>query len=86
MHMDRAVFDLKVSVHAVSLYILICALLDEGREPTVDAVRSQWSASEEALRAAAAELAARKVVSMETEGDFAGSFSVLPSSQWIPIE
>ncbi|WP_448384008.1 hypothetical protein [Desulfosoma sp.] len=85
MHMDRAVFDLKVSVHAVSLYILICALLDDGREPTVDAVRSQWSASEEALQAAAAELAARGVVRMESDGGLSGRFSLQPSAQWIRV-
>jgi hypothetical protein len=86
MHMDRSVFDLKVSVHAVSLYILICALLDDGREPTVDAVRTQWSASEEALQAAAAELAARGVVRVESDGGLSGRFSLQPSAQWIWME
>ncbi len=85
MHMDRAVFDLKVSVHAVSLYILICALLDDGREPTVDAVRAQWSASEDALQEAVAELAARGVILLDPQGDLSGRFSVQPSVQWIRI-
>ncbi|MEJ5364852.1 MAG: hypothetical protein WHS86_07115 [Desulfosoma sp.] len=83
MHMNRAVFDLKVSVHAVSLYILICALLDDGREPTVEAVRSQWAASQEALQAAAAELAARGVVRMESESGVPSRFLVQPSAQWV---
>lgn len=85
MHMDRAVFDLKVSVQAVSLYILICALLDDGREPTLDAVRAQWSASESAFQDAVAELAARGVIRLDPEGGLPSRFSVQPSAQWIRI-
>lgn len=85
MHMDRAVFDLGVSVHAVSLYILICGLLDEGREPTMEAVLTQWTDSKDALQAAVEELAARGVIGVETGQGFSGRFSVQPSAQWIRL-
>ncbi len=83
MLMDRAVFDLGVSVHAVSLYILICALEDEGREPSFELVRHQWTASEEALWKAAGELEHQKVIRIESEGESSGRFWVQPSHQWL---
>ncbi len=36
MHMDRAIFNLEASVEATSLYILLCALLDQGEPLTLD--------------------------------------------------
>lgn len=83
MHMDRAVFDLKMSVHAVSLYILICSLLDEGREVTLEAIKTQWPASEDALLKAARELEAQGVIRIHPESSSPGWFTVRPSSEWV---
>ncbi|ROR02983.1 hypothetical protein [Desulfosoma caldarium] len=83
MQMDRAVFDLGMSVHAVSLYILICALADEGRDSTLEAVRGQWTASEDALWTAAKELERHKVLRIEMESESSGRFWVQPSHEWI---
>ena len=41
MHMDRAIFDMNLSVAATSLYILLCSLQDEEREPTLNTARRQ---------------------------------------------
>lgn len=54
--MDRAIFDMNLGVEATSLYILICALNDQGEVPTLDRIRVQWNGSSEGLLHAAEEL------------------------------
>ena len=78
MHMDRAIFDLNASVGAASLYILVCALLDQGEQGiTLDRVSVQWNGSREELHAAAEELVRRGVL---TGGD--GHFHVNSKEKW----
>ncbi len=62
MNMDRAIFDLKVSVEATSLYILLCALMDGGQAPTLEHARQKWTGTEESLLTAAMELIRRCVI------------------------
>ncbi len=62
MNMDRAIFDLKVSVEATSLYILLCALMDGGQAPTLENARQKWTGTEESLLAAAQELVRKCVI------------------------
>ena len=62
MNMDRAIFDLKISVEATSLYILLCALMDGGQAPTLKNALLKWTGSEESLMAAARELIARCII------------------------
>jgi hypothetical protein len=62
MNMDRAIFDIKVSVEATSLYILLCALMDGGQAPTLENARLKWTGTVESLLAAAQELVRRCVV------------------------
>lgn len=61
-HMDQAIFHLKASVPATSLYILICSMLDEGEVPTLDRARGQWNGTEENLKEALEELAQRGIL------------------------
>jgi len=68
MHMDRAIFNLGLSVEATSLYILICALLDQKEVPTLNRARIQWNDSEEKLLSAVEELAERGVVARRPAG------------------
>lgn len=62
MAMERAIFQLKASVEATSLYLLVCALMDEGIPATLQNIRVRWTESEEALSAAAEELVQRGVL------------------------
>jgi hypothetical protein len=62
MHMDRAIFDLNASVEATSLYILICALLDQQELPTLKRAKVQWNGSGENLMSATEELMRRGVL------------------------
>ena len=64
MNMDRAIFDLNISIEATSLYILLCALMDAGEEPTLENASLKWTGTEEALAAAARELVERCVVAV----------------------
>ncbi|SPF39866.1 conserved hypothetical protein [Syntrophobacter sp. SbD1] len=63
MNMDRAIFDLKASVEATSLYILLCALMDAGLAPTLENALQRWTGTEQALNTAARELIERCVLS-----------------------
>jgi len=56
VNMDRAIFELNASVEATSLYILICALMDQGEPPSLNSARERWNGTTESLHAAAAEL------------------------------
>jgi hypothetical protein len=60
--MDRAIFNLKTSVEATSLYILLCALLDQGETLTLNRARVQWNGTTEELVKAAEELAEKGVL------------------------
>ncbi len=62
MNMDRAIFELKASVEATSLYILLCALMDAGEPPTLELALPKWTGTEESLHAAAEELISRCVI------------------------
>ncbi len=62
MHMDRAIFHLKASIPATSLYILICSMLDEGEEPTLERARQMWNGTEENFHEALTELNKRGIL------------------------
>ncbi len=62
MNMDRAIFDLKISVEAASLYIVLCALMDAGQAPTLENARQKWTGTDESLLTAALELLRRGVI------------------------
>jgi hypothetical protein len=60
--MDRSIFNLRASVEATSLYILLCALADEREPLTLERARLQWNGTSENLLEAAAELGQRGVL------------------------
>ncbi len=62
MNMDRAIFEVKASVEATSLYILLCALMDSEQPPTLENALLKWTGSEESLVAAAEELIKRGII------------------------
>ena len=62
MNMDRAIFDIKISIEATSLYILLCALMDAGEAPTLENALPKWTGSGEVLLTAATELIERCVI------------------------
>lgn len=62
VQMDRAIFNLNASVEATSLYILLCAVEDQGAPLTLKEARTKWNGTAESLMAAAEELIRRGVM------------------------
>jgi hypothetical protein len=83
MHMDRLIFELKVSVEATSLYILMCAFLDQGEAPTLEHAKGRWSGDEGSLVKAASELMERGVLERALPVPMDRPLNVLPSDQWL---
>lgn len=82
MQMNRAIFDLNLSVEATSLYILTCALLDQGESPTLNRIRLQWNGSEQGLLAAVEELLKHNVVTASQPIRQEEPLQVNPKSRW----
>jgi hypothetical protein len=82
MHMDRNIFNLRVSVEATSVYILICSLLDQGQSPTLQQIRSLWNGTEDSLRRALLELMERQVLSSARDLPEDYPLAVYPGNQW----
>ena len=67
--MDRAIFDLSLSVEATSAYILLDSLTDSGRRPAhPEALFASWNADPQALADALTELENHRIISQEAEG------------------
>jgi len=76
--MDRAIFDLGLSVEATSAYILLDSLTDSGRRPAPrEVLFSSWNAEPQALEEALAELERRGIIRQEAEG-----IDLLPANDW----
>lgn len=81
--MDRRIFSHGLSVEAVSLYILCCTLVDQGRTVSRRNIAPVWNSSEEDLNTAFSELEKRGVV-RRILSDLAGNdvFRVMDSGEW----
>jgi hypothetical protein len=82
MHMDRAIFNLKISIEATSAYLLLCALLDEARPSSMAEIRSLWNGAPESLERALEELLQRRVIERTLLGTDDHRYRVRPSREW----
>jgi hypothetical protein len=82
MHMDRAIFDLKISMEATSAYILICSLMDEGHLPALVTIQSLWNGDETSLQTALDELMARQVLQPYRELSPDTKVTINPPDKW----
>lgn len=85
MTMDRAIFDLQLSVDSTSLYILACAVLDQGETPTLNRMRLQWNGSGEGLRKAAEDLIERGILVVNPPLTDSKPLQVNPKGKWQKI-
>lgn len=76
--MDQRIFELKLSVEATSLYLLMVGLADGGASLSLQTVAPFWNGGEAELDAAFAELEARKVA-LAGAG---GAWVINPPEQW----
>ena len=79
--MDNTIFDLGLSVHATSLYILVDALLQEGEKISLDACEARWSATCEEMHEALEELKARGIVDVVD-----GHVEIKESETWKQVD
>ncbi|MBP8645984.1 MAG: hypothetical protein KBH99_07685 [Syntrophobacteraceae bacterium] len=82
MHMERGIFELKASVEATSLYILLCALLDQGQSPSLERARVYWNGTDEGLTRAVEELIHRGVIERIDPLSEQVSLVVTPKTRW----
>ena len=83
--MDRAIFDLNLGVEATSLYILACAIIDQGETATLERIRLQWNASEQDLFHAIEVLIDRGVLAAESPVHERESLHINPKEKWRPL-
>lgn len=82
MHMDRAIFDLRASMEATSLYILLSSLLDQGQVPSLENARAKWNGTEEELLNAVDELMQRRVLEEVRPIPEKESLNINSSTRW----
>jgi hypothetical protein len=80
--MDRLIFELKASVQATSLYILMCAFLDQGEAPTLEQAKGRWNGDEESLIQAATELMGHGVLERANPVPMDLPLTIMPSEKW----
>jgi hypothetical protein len=80
--MDTQIFNLKLSMFATSLYILICALVNDGVMATEEAISARWNDTDETLKSAMAELQLWRVVEKKAGPEELTAFSPNPASVW----
>ena len=76
--MDQRIFEMKLSVEATSLYLLMVPLSDAGAVLDRPTILRFWNSSPEELDRALAELEARGVIS----GDQRGRWYIRPAGSW----
>jgi hypothetical protein len=80
--MDRAIFDLQASVEATSLYILLCALLEQEETVTLEQAERLWNGTPEGLLKAAEELVQRGVLDGGKELSPAQPLTINSKDRW----
>jgi len=76
--MNQKIFSLGLAVETISAYLLCCALADEGRTITPDALGHVWAADAEALETALGELADHAILAPDADG----TYRLLPVADW----
>lgn len=61
--MDQLIFQIKLPVETISVYLLCCSLVDTGQTISIANLRTLWSKSEKSLSAGIEELTRRKILS-----------------------
>lgn len=81
--MDTKIFNQGLSVEAVSLYILICAIRTEGRAALRSAILERWNSSEDDLNRALGELKDYNVICLDPHsGELDPAWLVNPFQKW----
>lgn len=82
--MDQKIFQMGLSVEAVSLYLLCCGLEDLGSIVSTKKISKIWNDSPERLQESIAALEGKNILQrvLSAEGSESSVFAVLPPNQW----
>jgi hypothetical protein len=80
--MDTQIFNLGLSVEAVSAYILLCSLVGDGKSPDWPVMRAAWVGPPEALEPSVKELLAYRVLESLAGPTGEERFWPNPASLW----
>jgi len=82
MNMDRTIFEMNLGVEATSLYILTCALVDQGESATLERIRALWNGSDEGLLNAAEELIQHGIINGTLPVEEGKPFRINRRKEW----
>ena len=83
--MNQKIFDLKLSVVAVSLYLLCCSLVDRGITISNTHIHEIWNGSEDDLRQALTDLEQCNIMSrILSDQDQRHIYHLVPAHEWRP--
>ena len=82
MNMDRTIFEMNLGVEATSLYILTCALVDQGEPPTLERIRTLWNGTNEGLLHAAEELMQHGIITGSVPIEEGTPWRINPKKEW----
>jgi hypothetical protein len=81
--MNRRIFTMGLSTEAVSLYLLLCGLADEGARLTSQNILRVWNGTEDAFCLALETLAGKNIVRrVLSDGKGQEAYRVLDTEHW----
>lgn len=81
--MNRKIFEAGLSVEAVSLYLLCCALKDADVFVTLKNIREKWNGTEPALLQNIELLEQKNIIrTIATDGDENSAFQLQEAGKW----
>lgn len=82
--MDQRIFRMGLSVEAISIYLLACALTDAGETATQTSIGLRWNGSAEELADGISLLVDRKVFTamVDTDSDREPAFVIAAPDAW----
>ncbi|MDR0354485.1 MAG: hypothetical protein LBJ64_01935 [Deltaproteobacteria bacterium] len=80
--MDTQIFNLNLSVYASSAYIVVCSLVGDGVQATLEAIRTRWNADEAELQKALKELGRWQVLECNKNLEGQSIYAPNPASLW----
>jgi hypothetical protein len=83
--MNQEIFNARLSVETVSLYLLCCALADEGASITLEKLRERWNSTEADLQQSLNELTGKNILRRgAADGSDDADYRLTKHTHWQP--
>ena len=80
---SQEIFSRNLPVEAVSLYLLCCGIIDEGKDLTLNTLTPLWNSTDAVLQDALAMLEDKNIIRKADSNDDADvRFDVMPPERW----